>query len=192
MAFPPTTYGLIAIKYQMTGRSTPYVCTHGFYDDATKTPAAIATQIVNAWVSGFTAAKCNNMFTLQGGHVLINRGGNFLSGDDTRSTVGTVAAAPAPPQVCVLVHKSTLYAGVRNRGRMYLSGAFTNEANIDQAGIIDGATLASLQTSATTALTAFNATTTPAALLHRDGSPGEGIIAWTIQPKVGTQRRRLR
>lgn len=192
MVYPPSGFGEIAIKYQMAGRSTPYICTWGFIDDNTKTPNAIATQIVNAWVSGFTAAKCNNKFTLTGGHVLLRRAGALMAGDDIRSTVGTVAASPAPPQVCVILHKASGFAGVRNRGRCYLSGAFTNEANIDEAGLIDGATLTSLQTAANTALTAFAATSTPPVILHRDGAGGESVLSVTIQPKVGTQRRRLR
>lgn len=192
MAFPPTGTGIIAIKYAQTGRINPFVVTHGFEDDAALTPNAIATNIVNAWVSGFTAAKCLVGYQLVGGHVLINRAGALRSGDDVRSVAGTVNTTSSTPAVTGLIKKGTTFAGKRFRGRMYLPCAFIAEANVDNAGFIDAATLASLQTAATTAFNAFNALTTLPELLHRDGSGAVGVTSWTVENMVATQRRRQR
>jgi hypothetical protein len=124
-------------------------------------------------------------------------------------TVGTLSAASAPPQVAVLVHKVAVAAprGFRP-GRLYLAGI--EEGNVDEAGMINPARLALIQTSMSAFFTQWTATVggvewvpvvpswagvTPDPI-PPDPTPVLGLTvecgSLVVDGKVATQRRRLR
>lgn len=98
-----------------------------------------------------------------------------------------------PPNVSILVKKSTAAAGRQGRGRIYwpvAGSAFSN--NI---GVLDGTTLAGLQAAFDDFLAGLDANGATMFLLHGAGLPitdPSEVTSLTVDPKVATQRRRLR
>jgi hypothetical protein len=75
---------------------------------------------------------------------------------------------------------------------MYLPPAYVSEANVDASGIIDGATLTSVQSHCDSFLAALTSTGTEPGmfLLHGDGSTPSPVTHLQVRTSVGTQRRR--
>lgn len=186
----PDGYGLASIKLNRTLAAHPNVCTVGYVIDDTQTADDDASDLAAAWIGAFTAASTLNTYTFQGVHVLRNNGGSMEAGDHVQSTAGTVSADASAPAIAVRVTKRTAFAGVKFRGRMFLPPAYVAEANVNIAGEIDGATLASVQTKATGFLTAANAAGRLLVLLHSDATAPTLISSLVVRSGVGTQRRR--
>lgn len=101
-----------------------------------------------------------------------------------------------PPNVATLVRKVTSGRGRRAQGRMFLPG-LVSETDIDNAGFIDPTARATLQGRLDDWLDALLAPGFQMAILH--GSEGETpagppniVTGLALQPKVASQRRRLR
>lgn len=112
-------------------------------------------------------------------------------------SAGLGAGAPLPQNCAVLATKRTALAGRRNKGRWYIPGI--GEGAVDALGVIAGATVTAFQTAMNATFTNLRSVTNVEQLyiLHNSegvtapGPPSE-IISWAIQPKIATQRRRLR
>jgi len=188
----PAGYGIVTHKYTLAGRAAPFVFTHGYKLDNAETADGEAAEVGGFWLANFTAATTLNSYTFVGTHILRNNGGVFEDGDFISSTTGTVNATAVTPAVCVLVQKKSGIAGRKFRGRMYLPPAFLPEANVDNAGIIDGATLTGIQGRATGYLDNLATDVSAMYLLHRDLSTPTGVTSLLVESMVGTQRRRQR
>lgn len=190
----PTAHGIATIKYLRGGASSEDVVTIGYHFTAAQSADQDAADIEGYWIGAFTAASTLNSYTHTGVHVLRNNAGALEAGDAVVSIAGTVSAAAAAPAIAVRVTKKTHLAGVKFRGRMYLPPAFVSEANIDASGVIDSATLTSIQSHANSFLSAFNGGSPPAAgkavIIHQDGSAPTEITSLKVRTSVGTQRRR--
>ena len=99
-------------------------------------------------------------------------------------------AEPVSPAVTVCVTKQTSYAGKKYRGRMYLPAAYLSEANVNAAGIIDGATYSSLQDQVSGLLADMNTAGLPMYLLHSDATDPTPVNDLLPRLSVRTQRRR--
>lgn len=112
------------------------------------------------------------------------------------SNAGSEPSFPMWPNTAILVRKQTASGGRRNRGRLYIPGAAIRSA-ISVAGVIDSIFLADFNTNLATFLTTVNAGTgfnpTQLGVLHSEPPSAPAVITALIaQPKVATQRRRLR
>lgn len=133
--------------------------------------------------------------------------GDFAS--VTGSWPGTQATTSMPPQVATLVRKVTASGGRRGRGRMYFPGV--PETGVDDAGVISGAGVTAWTTALADFLGALTANDVPMFLLHDpatiwtlvNGQPRrvptsdpipepDLVTSLVVDPKVATQRRRLR
>lgn len=131
---------------------------------------------------------------------------------------GTAAGTVFPPNVAIIIRKLTALGGRRGRGRFFLPGML--ESFADNAGFVSSSSQSSLNTAFATYLTALGAAAGAGEkpviplLLHNNSSTttrstGGGTTTITItegaagpvptvitgyqcDPKVGTQRRRLR
>lgn len=120
----------------------------------------------------------------------------FLPIDPAKGSVGGASGASTPPNTSVLVHKNTETTAGKRKGRLYLPGA--PEAEIDEDGMLS----TTLKTAWTTALNDFFAGLSGAAdnelvVVHFAGptdATGEVsvVTSLTVDPKMATQRRRLR
>lgn len=188
----PVGYGILTLKYTLSGRSLPYAFTFGFKDDGTSSAAGIASTMGGDWLSANPASGVFNNYVFNGAHVLVNRSGSLISGDYVTTSTGTVAGSPSSPAVAMLVKKTTGFAGRKFRGRFYLPPAFLGEANVDAAGNIDSATVTGRQTCMNTFFASCHTHAFDLYLLHRDGSGATALTGLTVESLVATQRRRQR
>jgi hypothetical protein len=114
-----------------------------------------------------------------------------------RSVASTSTKTGMPPNVAYLTRKITGLGGRRNRGRFYMPGV--SEIDVDNTGLLTATHRTNYQTSVTAWFNQNVAGTEIAAhaLFHDtpEGVPGVAptdILQLNVQPKVATQRRRLR
>jgi hypothetical protein len=112
-------------------------------------------------------------------------------------------AAPSPPQVAVVVRKTSSLVGRRFKGRFYVPGILIDSA-VDDAGLLIPGTVTSLQTafSAFQSTLVIPATLTEAqialAIVHSPPKSGvvtpppNRVLALSVQALTATQRRRIR
>lgn len=168
-----------------------------------------ALQVVNHWQTRFNADLApflDSNCTVE--QPTINLG----DGTDTphqaiatgATVVGTIVNTMPPPQIAVLIKKSTGFGGKSNRGRMYMPW-FTDELDLDEAGNIASTPLASKQTNATAFLGHLVTDSIPMVISNKlfafpapPAKPyvthinmGDPVIALTVEGVVATQRRRL-
>lgn len=186
----PVGYGIATLKFLRTGASVPYVFTFGYAVDVAITATVEATNISGRWTTVYGASSFLNSYTYVGCHVLRHVAAGYESGDLITSLAGTVNAPAASPAAAVRVTKRTAFVGRKYRGRVYLPPFAASESNVDTAGVIDGATLAAIQTRVTNFLTAMNASNNVLKLLHTDLSTPNTVTSLLVRNSVGTQRRR--
>jgi len=104
--------------------------------------------------------------------------------------VGTVSGDGTAPQVAYLVKKLTALGGRKNRGRMYLPGP--NESKVDADGSVISAFISSSQSSLDNFMTDTGAADIGIVILHTDLSTPTDVTSLVMEPKVATQRRRLK
>jgi hypothetical protein len=169
-----------------------------------------------AWQDNIMPALANPI-TFLGGHYLDLDSLGGVSGDFGPHAGSPIAGAFSPqmasPNNAYLVTKHTPHTRRQRSGRTYLPGV--SETNVDTAGIIDSGTQTYINGKLSSFLSALNnvaSVTHPATTAWRvvhivgyDGVPAPGYPngrpnAWnstdvssaTVDPKVATQRRRLR
>lgn len=103
---------------------------------------------------------------------------------------GDQSGEPEPPQVCYLMKKRTALGGRLNRGRFYLPGTQTSHVDLD--GTVDGGQLGALTTAALNLLAGLALADMPMVVLHGGTSLPTPVTQLLADPKVATQRGRLR
>lgn len=104
-------------------------------------------------------------------------------------TGGNVASM-APPNVSFLVRKVTAMGGRANRGRMYLPGV--PESLVGNDGTLDSTFVTNQATVATNFLSRLSAEVLAPVILHNSVQTPTLITQLVMEPRVATQRRRLR
>lgn len=171
-------------------------------------PDGLANALVTLWSNPgrpFAAASMQNSYTFTGVRVTIGQTGDDLIGEAQASVTGTITSGAMPPQCAVLVTKKSAYGGRRNRGRMYVPPFWMPESNVSAGGVIPGSALPSLQGYMDSVHAAMAANDITPVILHHypenTGPFGGGefvapaptpITAFVVQPKLATQRRRIR
>lgn len=187
----PDGYGLMTIQWRVAGTDGPAVSVFGYAIDTS--PAVDALLAFNAIVDNILPELTVSV-VLESVHLVQNSLGTYTEGIKTGSEPGLIDAPSAPPNVTYLARKRTAEAGRANRGRWYLPGV--NEDVVDSGGFLTSAKVTQLNT----ALEAFRADMFQLVILHRDPlvpndydfAPPTDITSLTAEPKVATQRRRLR
>lgn len=101
-----------------------------------------------------------------------------------------------PPNSALLVRKVTSGRGRRHQGRMFLPGLVA-EADVDSAGNLTGGTRQTMQGFLNDFMTNLDVNGIVPVILHDDEGesevPSPSIISeFLVEPKMATQRRRLR
>jgi len=186
----PEGYGEAVIIYEYIATGERMTTTFGFKNNPVEIASVNAPFISEAWLEGFTAATTLDSYRFVGVYVLETIGGVPNSAETSDNVDGTVDAEPVSPAVAVGVKKETFYAGKKYRGRMYLPPAVLSEANVNGAGVIDGATVASLQVKLDNFRSALADLELPMHLLHNDATVPSEVINLLVRDNVRTQRRR--
>lgn len=189
--------GFAQINFRMTGFGVPYgaECVLGveFGSFPAPTPSLIADDAADAWAVHIMPRMTADI-TLSEVSCKFGPNDTGPQGTVSRAVVGGVAQAGVTPNVAVLVRKNTAGGGRRNRGRMYVPGQ--PEAPLNANGDLTAPELNAWQV----AFDGFyNALTTGAlepVVLHSPGisatPPPTGILGFSVQARVATQRDRLR
>jgi len=111
--------------------------------------------------------------------------------------VCTGTSAPLPQNCAGLVHKRSLNAGRRHRGRMFYPGL--SETDVDAAGVVGIGTLNAVNAKLTAWLTSIKTTIgaiDEMVILHGTGISGAPtptvVTSMLMDGRLATQRRRLR
>lgn len=150
--------------------------------------AGFLTNVENALIDAMQDAFLSNYtitdLTVVGPDTSEERSVNLIGGRD-----GEVAA----PSTCYLVRKSTALRGVAHRGRVFLPGVLTDE-DVDSDGSINPDILEDVRLRWVSFINQVESSTDwNAYLLHSSSSlDPDRIINWPVDPRIATQRRRLR
>jgi hypothetical protein len=119
------------------------------------------------------------------------------------ANVGGNAVATVPPNVALLIKKTTGLGGKRNRGRSYFPFILA-DASVNENGTITPLTVAAYQVAATAFLGVLNGDLTPMGIENRTFNQPlpphhvthisrsvADVTSYGVEPLVATQRRRL-
>lgn len=195
----PESFALGQIIVRRSGRAAPYVSTIGLSSGVLTDPQDFADGLddaVTADGSLFPASdpgQWSSAYSYEGVAVTY-----MLASGPVNTTSGTPALgenvlAPAPPNVSLLVSKSTPFGGRQSRGRMFLPPVWIAESNIDAGGTIAAGPVAAMQSRLTAFMNALDTAELTPVLLHgTEATLPYEITSLTLQSLVATQRRRLR
>lgn len=195
----PVGFAQLAMVHRMVGDAEEMICTFGVRMSDQPFDSTSLTDIGNLWNSTImqqvhTTVELVAVRSVEGPRpdgatqevAFVGKNGGISTG----STV--------PQNTGFLIRKITARGGRAHRGRMFIPGV--PEASVGPTGIVDPTVLASLQTQATafrTNLDALGEQVNAMAVLHNAPLVGPtptptDITALVADPRVATQRRRLR
>jgi len=191
----PVGFGQAVFTFKVAGDNEEMLTTLGFATDADTSAerTGVADLFFDAWrdnLTGMHVSTCDlNRVDVYFG----TTGGTIPSTSTLPPNGGTGGTGMLPPNTSILIRKLTNQAGRKNRGRMYVPG--TPESIVDNVGLLGATNETSynnqLELFRTQVLLAGNVT--GLRILHSDplDAPTE-ITGFKVDPKVATQRRRLR
>lgn len=191
MSVIPDGFGEATLNLDFVfGPSNPMAIVFGYDFLGSPGPSAHASSIRGFFetVMGNTIGLTNNLL-LVSVTTLENPGG--VSGVSSSGFVGNDTSAAMPPQVAVLIRKTSNTGGRRGRGRMYVPG-LAQSASLE-GGYLVAATQANWQQRFDTFLSSLAAADLPMVILHNDiAFIPSGVTTLSVQNILATQRRRIR
>ena len=175
----PAGFGLLSFHTLTTLDPEEMLWTVGVDLSAVTNPQDVADDASATWT--------DNLAPLTSSIVVLNRTvlkvGPSSTGptfENTDTIPGTDGGALLPPNSAVLVRKLTSLGGRGGRGRAYLPGISSISGSLDSSGAFSGAAASAVSAGA------------PLVLLHSDSTAPTLISSFDCEPKIATQRRRLR
>lgn len=193
----PTAPGYADCSLQLihSSMSRPSYVTFGV-DPVDTDPVLVAASIISAiGGAGTFQGMVDTTLTIRSVRVALGvDGAEDLIAETAISLPGLKSGTMLPPNSAMLLHKRTARGGRRGRGRMYVPWAI-GATEVDEAGVIAGATVTAQQTKATAFLSALGSNGVPMVVLHDPGltatGPPNPVTSLLVDARVGTQRRRL-
>lgn len=197
----PTGFAQVLLPFQHASLARAAVITYGLDVDAAGGDfITVADEqpviFTNAWTAELADDVTVGPATMRVGQ----DGGDPLAVLGTNTDTGSEGAAMLPPNVALLVKKLSSTGGRRGRGRLYIPWV-TQEAAVDDVGVLDGGSLSARQDAAEDWLVDLQAGTTgtystPMVILHDSSGAGPEpapsvVTSLLVDPMVATQRRRL-
>ena len=190
----PPGFAEVWIRWNSTVDPEPMFCAIGVDlaagVGATATVTNLLDQTVNLAMDGATSSD----LTLGPGHTIYGQDGGDIRIDSANAPIAGVLGANALPANCaVLTRKLTASGGRRGRGRMYSPGI--PETSVGFAGTYAAGVQATLQTALDLLRTNLIALAeVEDVVLFHDSAPftPTPITSLEVQPKIATQRRRMR
>lgn len=188
----PAEFSQVNLRFTGTNLPTGGEVTFGIGNVLDGAPTAVATAVATA----YNAANMDSLFSSDASltTILVKNGPND-TGPFSESGVaipGTDGADPNPPQVAMLVKKSTLFGGRTGSGRNYWPNIPANK--VDDAGLLDATYRGVAQGVMDTFLDALANEGVPMVLLHSGAAGGTPLTVTelTVQSRCASQRRRNR
>lgn len=199
--YVPINSAQLLFRVSLTGDPEEMVVTMGYTPDDVNDDAqemaddalAAATTTGSIWDD---AASYSSNYTFVG----VTARKMTASGEEVAEAlsgvVGSIAATTLPQNCAFLVKKRTATGGRRGQGRFFLPPMSLLEGDVGPTGIIDGADVTAMQARCDAFLAGLSNDGTPV-LFHYPytGTPTPApttITALTFEPRIATQRRRLR
>jgi len=186
----PSGFGQAVAQFGFTlGQSNPLAMVFGYENPNASSAATQAQSIGDEVASVFGTSIFTDQVIFQQLSVIQNPGQQ--TGLAVYNQAGGNGSPSTPPNTCLLVHKTTTLGGRQGRGRMYWPSLST--ADINEAGVINPASLASFTTNMNNFLLGLTAAFAPMYLLHTSPvlAPTQ-VTALVVDPIAATQRRRMR
>jgi hypothetical protein len=188
----PPGYAQLTVKFH--AGSTGRACVSVFGVAVATPPTITDLNAFSTSLSAYYRGQIKSPGTYDGIRALIGQDGgdpvelNSVAG----AGAGTTNVEMVPPQVMVLLRKTTALAGRRNRGRTFWPDL--QETHVTSAGALSSTMLTSLTTTASDILSLFSAGTVfdGMVLLHATGDTDPTpVTAYTPDPMVATLRPRF-
>ena len=192
MATPsvPDGYGRASLLFSSDNATHVCVCTFNYLDAAVDTANNEASTISVNWNTAFPLSSLADTWHSLSCNVLINRGGSLITGVDNTVRDGTRAVDPPPVAAATIMRKRTGVVGRAHRGRLFLPAGYQNEADIDDAGVIDATRIGQLNSSFDALLTGLQIADMPMWLVSNGGVPRGSVTTGDANPKIHWLRRR--
>jgi len=191
----PQDYGNAQFVYQVTGITRPMTWALGFKNEASEPAQACAT-FIRVIMEGNAMAAAGNMgnkWTFVKVLATTNSLAGLVTGESPSNRAGTSSAGRPPCNGAVLVRKVTGLGGRTRRGRLFHPVTFLDEAAIDEAGNIAGASVTTVQGWFDSLRTAMETAGFPIYLLHENPAATPTLVSnLLVQGQLATQRRRMR
>lgn len=188
----PSGFAQVNLKFTGTNTPTGAEVTFGVNYLDGLTPLQVAEAVDGAVGDSSIMSPCASQTALTTISVKFGPNATGPSVDLTTSHTGANGDSETP-NVTWLIKKSTALGGRAGRGRMYWPGVVEEETGVD--GVIIPSDVTAFQTAADLFFDELAANDVPMVLLHGEGSPISEptlVTALTVDPRVATQRRRLR
>lgn len=188
----PAGAGLLSYRFGLTSDAEVMICTVGLdIPVLDPDPQGAVDSKADAFAAAVTPANISTGYTFLGCRLQMGPStGGGATYEAPRSVVGTADPLALPNNCAFLIKKITELGGRRGRGRMYLPPFVIDEADVDQNGMLSGATQASLQA------LVDDAFPLEGLRLFHDDTPSPidptVITALLVDRQIATQRRRLR
>lgn len=195
--FLPNGYGIWKPTFTLDGSTKIFQTTFMVQNLDTLTANQLNTHGRTAFASAGRPYVAANMFigyTLARTEAYVMTGGVLTYDLNSAPIVGTKAGSTGTPiNTSIILKKYTGIVGKAYRGRFMLPNMTINEANISQAGILDGTAITLIEGQYDAAFTAWNDASWKAVLGHTSSEilPTD-IIEWQASDKVGSMPHRIR
>lgn len=185
----PAGHGLIA--FQFSGAAVPLgaACTVGFDNNGSRTAAEAAEDAGTIFADTLLVGLTDDV-TFVNCHVKLGPNDTGAAGDFAFAVDGSGSENSATPNVAYLLRKVTASGGRRNRGRMFLPGVA--ETAVNNSGVINAGALTDQQGRADSFFDDMAAADMPLELFHTETLAPTLLTSLAFDPRVATQRRRLR
>lgn len=191
----PVDCAQISMRWSVAGDSEPMVSTLGVNTPTTSpTPSELAAAVGVAWDASAltTAANMGTGWSAMTCLVTVMTGTGPVLFEVGTPLAGSGAGATLPNNCAVLIRKQSTQGGRRGRGRNYLPSAYLPESTVNQVGTIDPAQVSLITTWFGTFWDGLESAFLYPVLFHSDGGAESPLLNFTVQPKIATQRTRLR
>lgn len=198
----PVGFGVCTWVFSYTGDPEEMTCSMAA-DFLTAPIALNANELFTAWSANLLSQQ-DAVVTLNRVHILYQQDAvdQIVVDSTSAAAPGTLAVNPLPSNCAYLAEKRTALAGRANIGRMYIPGV--GEEDVTQNGGVSAARIAAMNTALGAFLVACNASSDVDNMVllhscfHEDDDPPcvprvpTVITSLTLDPFIGTQRRRMR
>lgn len=188
MVFIPEGFTQATVNYSGPTRSGRGATVLGFVIPSGLDLADVASNIWGSWDSNLRGTT-HDSWRLDNVTCVTETEG-VVWGPSTSQ--GTRSGAMSPPNVTVLMKKITVQRGRAFRGRSYWPGML-NDDDVYDDGNINPSRINSIRSDLDDFFSSLSALGINQMLLHNDAElPATSVSSITVEPKVATQRRRLR
>lgn len=183
--------GFHQVTHILDGLATPHggAVVFGVSAAVVEDPISVAEKCVAAWVATVKASltdSCHSSLT-------IVKVGSNTEGPSVVTAApfgGASGSASTPPNTAALFKKNTIEGGRKNRGRSFWPGVA--ESDVNASGQMIGASFDAFAGRVEDYFDALVAEDVPMYILHNDSSAPTEVTSLVLDPRVATQRRRLR